>query len=966
MFTARRLLARSSHLFLAAMLALSSALLGAHSVRAATEPADFVLLDGRVHTLDAQDTVVEALAVRNERLVYVGTSAGAQGFIGPSTRVYRAGGRTVIPGINETHLHPLGAAQGEVTQAFVQLNSIAEIQQWVREQVSKTAADVWIRLPRVDVTRIAERRMPNRADLDAAAPDRPVVFIWQYANRQVQILNSAALRAAGITPQTEAPKGGRIVLDAAGQLTGVLEDAGALTAKFMPSKKPTVEQTLGSLERLIHAYNRTGITSITDRGSSVDGMRTYQRLREQKRLTARTTVTIRVPAHDSVETAKKTIAALPIKPREGDDWVKVGPLKFSIDGGVLYGTAYLREPYGAQAFGLYGLSDPSYRGLLQVDAERVRATIRAGNMLGWQMSTHVTGDAGVDIALDAVEAAAADAPISERRFTLIHAYFPTLDGAARAAKLGVCVDTQTAWFYKDGDALADALGQSRIETFIGVNRWRKAGVHVALNSDHMQGFDPDSSLNPYNPFLTMYAAVSRRTEGGKVIGADQRVSRTDALRMMTQDAAWLHFDDEKKGTLEVGKLGDLAVLTDDYFVCDEAKIPALRALLTVVGGLVVYDADEKSNDAAAAGPKADPKVAWARVPERMQKFVDEGQIAGAVMLVAQRGKVVHLSPVGVSDLETRAPMKTDALFAVASMTKPITATAIMMLSEEGKLAIDDAASKYIPEFKDVKLAAGPPQREITIRDLLTHTSGLSGDQQNLGTLAETASKMAGRTLAFEPGNAWKYGPGLTICGRIVEVVSGQPYENYLADKIFKPLGMTDTTFFPTKDQQSRIAKLYERDETSGKLQPTTHWLTDLSPGRTANPSGGLFSTATDMGRFYQAILNGGALDGSPIVSRFGIAEMTSIQTGDLKAGFVPGCGWGLGWCVVREPQGVARMLSPGTYGHGGAFGTQGWVDPQRQMIFVMLLQRAKMNSDGSPMREAFQAAAVEAAEQLDK
>jgi predicted amidohydrolase YtcJ len=207
------------------------------------------------------------------------------------------------------------------------------------------------------------------------------------------------------------------------------------------------------------------------------------------------------------------------------------------------------------------------------------------------MCSHVTGDAGVDMVLDAVAAADKDSPIKERRYTLIHAYFAHADTAARAARLGVCIDTQPAWLYKDGDALAAALGNRRMSEFIGLKTWQAAGLKIALNSDHMQGFDPDLSLNPYNPFVALYTAVTRKTESGAVLDASQAVSRLDALRMLTSDAAWMHFDETKKGTLEVGKLGDLAVLTGDYFACPEGEIRGLRSALTVVGGQVVYRAE---------------------------------------------------------------------------------------------------------------------------------------------------------------------------------------------------------------------------------------------------------------------------------------------------------------------------------------------------------------------------------------
>ncbi len=576
--------------FALARLLVGAVLLAAAPVVEAAEvaPADFVLLGGKVYTLDAANTVAQAVAVRGEKIAYVGDDAGAQPFIGPTTKIYRAAGRTVVPGINETHVHALGAAAGEVVEPFVQLTSVADIQRWVREAARRTPAGDWIRLPRIDVTRIAERRMPTPAELEAAVADRPVVYVWAYANRQVQVLNRAALAAAGITRDTPQPKTGRIVVDAAGNPTGVIEDAPSLTAKFQPSRRAKPEQTLDSLVALHRIYNGLGITSITERGTNADGRQTYETLKSQGRLSVRTVLTIRIGTDGTMEGTRKTIRALPFRFGDGDDWVRVGPLKIGVDGGVLYGTAYMREAYGPGAFGLYGIDDAAHRGLLQMDAARVTTAIRAGHELGWQMSSHVTGDAGVDLVLDAVEAADRDAPIAGRRYTLIHAYFPHPETARRAARLGVCVDTQPAWFYKDGDALADALGTKRMEHFIGAATWRAAGVKVALNSDHMQGFDPDLALNPFNPWTAMYAAVARRTESGRVLGADERVSRLDALRMMTVDAAYLHFDEGRKGTLEPGRLGDLAVLTDDYFACEEQAIPKIRAVLTVVGGRVVH------------------------------------------------------------------------------------------------------------------------------------------------------------------------------------------------------------------------------------------------------------------------------------------------------------------------------------------------------------------------------------------
>lgn len=349
----------------------------------------------------------------------------------------------------------------------------------------------------------------------------------------------------------------------------------------------------------------------------------------------------------------------------------------------------------------------------------------------------------------------------------------------------------------------------------------------------------------------------------------------------------------------------------------------------------------------------------------MQKFVDEGQIAGAVTLVANKGKIVHLGAVGHANIEADKEMRTFKLFSIASMTKPITATAVMILQDEGKLNVDDKVSKYIPEFKDVKLSDGkPPSREITIRDCMTHTSGIVGNQIFNTSLKEAVDEIATRPLAFEPGTKWQYSPGLNVAGRIVEIVSEQPFEDFLSERIFKPLAMNNTTFEPNKRQLRQIATLYGLSEDKQSLVPADNRITDPSDVKGPNPSGGLFSSARDMFRFYQMVLNRGNFrQRIHVVSKGSVSQMTSPQTGDLETGFTPGNCWGLGWCIVRQPQGVTEMLSPGTFGHGGAFGTQGWVDPKTRTIYVLMIQRSDIgNSDGSEIRKAFHQSAVDALE----
>lgn len=353
----------------------------------------------------------------------------------------------------------------------------------------------------------------------------------------------------------------------------------------------------------------------------------------------------------------------------------------------------------------------------------------------------------------------------------------------------------------------------------------------------------------------------------------------------------------------------------------------------------------------------------AKIPARMQEFVDAHQTAGVVSLVAAKGRVVHLSAVGKADLDEQRAMATDTVFAIASMTKPITATSVLILHDEGKLKLDDPVSKYIPVFASIKLKGGAaPSRPVTIRDCLRHTNGLVSDQRNTGTLQETAEALGRSELAFEPGSKWQYGPGLSVAGRVVEVVSGKPFDVFLTERIFKPLGMNETTFHPNTTQLKRVAKLYQPGKDGKGLQPGSHWLFEVSDTTTPNPSGGLYSTATDLVQFYQMVLNDGELNGHRILSASAVKEMTSLQTETLETGFTSGNGWGLGFCLVQEPQGPTAALSKGSYGHGGAFGTQGWIDPSRRMIFVLLIARTNFgNGDASELRSELQRLAVEAA-----
>jgi CubicO group peptidase (beta-lactamase class C family) len=353
------------------------------------------------------------------------------------------------------------------------------------------------------------------------------------------------------------------------------------------------------------------------------------------------------------------------------------------------------------------------------------------------------------------------------------------------------------------------------------------------------------------------------------------------------------------------------------------------------------------------------------ISDRLRKYIAANEIAGAVTLVAAPDRVLHLDATGNAGLNPGEKMLTDAIFWIASMSKPILATLLHMLQDEGLLSVDDPVEKYLPEFKGLKTADGKPA-QVTIRHLLTHTSGMgeiTGAQaRDCKTLASVTPLYVAKPVAFAPGSKWVYcQSGINTGGRIAEVVTGEPLEKLLERRLFGPLGMKDTTFYLTEKQLPRLAKSYRRTAKGDLEEAAISFLNGKSPtslDRFPAPNGGLFSTASDYGRFCQMVLRGGELDGKRYLKPETVKLMTTIQTGGLKTGFTDGNGWGLGWCVVRKPQGVTAMLSPGTFGHGGAYGTQAWIDPGTKRIYILMVQRANFpNSDASEVRKGFQEAA---------
>ena len=355
----------------------------------------------------------------------------------------------------------------------------------------------------------------------------------------------------------------------------------------------------------------------------------------------------------------------------------------------------------------------------------------------------------------------------------------------------------------------------------------------------------------------------------------------------------------------------------------------------------------------------------------------KNEVTGAVTLVVTKEKVLHLESTGLADVAAKRPMTPDTLFWIASMTKPITGTAVLMLQDENKLNVADPVAKYLPEFANLKTPSGK-DANLTITQILTHTSGLGEGNAAEAAKAKTLSDLVPIWLAapmqYEPGSKWKYTQsGINAAARIVEVASGMSFDAFLQKRVFDPLSMKHTTFFPSDKARQKLATGYAKNKETGKLEPVPPRPDFGVAGHPPLGNGGLYSTVPDYARFCQMLLNNGTYKGHRILSDEAMKFLTTPQTGDIPTGFFQNdrtgnygknYGWGIGTCILKAPhEGAAEVLSPGSFGHGGAWGTQAWVDPVKGVAYVLMVQRSNFpNSDASDVRRAFQKAASKALE----
>lgn len=537
---------------------------------------DTILINGRIYTVDGDFSTAEAVAITAGRFTAVGTTERVRRLAGPSTRVIDLDGDTVVPGLQDNHLHNAGGGPGV---DLSRTRSLRDVLDAIRARVSTAKpGDVVVTNADWHEAQLKEQRLPYRKDLDTVSPNTPVVVV---RGGHEYILNSAALKKWNITTETPQPPGGRITRDLQGDLNGELVDrAKALVTLPDVRERINADYFLAEHKKL----NAAGLTSIRYPGASVQQYRILQELEKRGQLTIRVNQLMRAQEAVDVEKMKAAVANWNVKQDEGTEWLRLGGIKMGVDGGFEGGwmTELYQKPYDEEG---------KYYGINTLRQAPYTEIIKELNRQGWRLSTHAVGDAAIDQVLAAYEAANAEKSIAGRRWTIEHGFVPRPDQFPRMKKLEIAIAAQNH-LYLAGPSLVKMWGQKRAAWVTPVRAYLDAGIPVSGGTD--------SSVVPYPPLWVFYHFVTRDTITGGVLGSDQRITRQEALKLLTVNNAWLTFEEKTKGSIEAGKVADLVVLPEDIMTVEPKRIEAMQVLMTMVGGKIVHQQPGYPADAGAA------------------------------------------------------------------------------------------------------------------------------------------------------------------------------------------------------------------------------------------------------------------------------------------------------------------------------------------------------------------------------
>jgi len=550
-------------------------------------PPSHTFHNGKIVTVDPQFHIVEAMAIRDGRILATGTSTDILKLAGSGTEWVDLGGKTVLPGLMDSHVHAPAASMYEFEQPVPDMESIDDVLAYFRDRVGKAEPGKWITLSQVFITRLREQRYPTRAELDAAAPRNPVAF----RTGPDASLNSLALSKSGIDATFQVPAGQpcRVERDAGGKPTGILRNCSRYIKSDSSGPGPTEADRLRRLRELLADYNSVGFTSIVDANADRGGLELYRTLLSQNALTCRTYMAFGVDAQaplDKAEAAIREAAASPLHQHNDMLWLR--GIKVFLDGGMLTGSAYMREPWGVSK--IYSIDDPKYRGVRFIEPENLYQLARLALSNDLQFTAHSQGDAAVEAMVETYDRINRnDFPVRDRRPSITHASFMTAEAMAKMKALGVVANMQPAWLYLDGVTLQQHFGLERLTYFHPYKTLFEQGVTVGGGSDHMQKIGSLRSINPYNPFLAMWTTIARRPRGADApLHPEQSLTREQAIRFYTINNAFLTFEEAHKGSLEPGKLADFIVLDRDILTCPVDDIKDIKVEATYLGGSKVY------------------------------------------------------------------------------------------------------------------------------------------------------------------------------------------------------------------------------------------------------------------------------------------------------------------------------------------------------------------------------------------
>ncbi|WP_347243249.1 amidohydrolase [Thermogutta sp.] len=548
---------------------------------------DWIFHHGKIVTVDDQFRIMEAMAVSGDRVVAVGRNEEILPLAGPNTQLVDLHGRMVLPGLIDSHVHPPTAAVYEFDHEVPPMESIADVLNYIRNRAAVLPKGEWIVVQQVFITRLKERRFPTRKELDEAAPEHPVMF----RTGPDAALNSLALKLSGIDRDFRITDGqpGFIEKDpVTGEPTGILRSCTRLVKVKSFGKSPDEEQSREALRKLLRAYNEVGLTSIVDRSGNERTIARYKALLDRNQLTCRVFITYYVNAQDPLEKIEAAIDQAVAHPlHQYNPWIWVRGLKFFLDGGMLTGTAYMREPWGVSS--IYGITDPNYRGILFVEPEKLYQIVKLALAKGLQPTAHAVGDGAVLALAEAYQRVNREFPVRELRPCISHANFMSPEAIALMAQCGIVADLQPAWIYHDGATLLAHFGAERLRYFQPYRTLAHQGVIVGGGSDHMQKIGRRRSINIYDPWLGMWTVLTRRPRGSDdPLHPEEIITREEAIKLYTINNAYLTFEEKVKGSLEPGKYADFIIIDRDILACPVDDLADTQVLETWVGGRKVF------------------------------------------------------------------------------------------------------------------------------------------------------------------------------------------------------------------------------------------------------------------------------------------------------------------------------------------------------------------------------------------